>query len=495
MTKPATKAQMARLAAWCVALLLLATAAYGQRSIEVEGVPTSETRVALVIANGKYPKVPLANPEVDAGKVVPALQAMGFSVTAVFDADVGTFDTVLANFVERAKGADIALFYYAGHGFALDDGLYAGNYLMAVDADVTVADVNRLRRQGVALESVIDRISRVAKTTLVFIDACRNDPLVRAGSPEGRGFYRSLGKLSANVFVGLSTRLGDVAADGDPGEGSPFARAFAEKMTVPGRNLVFAFNDVRLAVERETNFQRPEAARVDLDDPESTVLVAALREPAEPARPGADPGVEGLGVVGIATGDIEGDRTICRKMECALGNLVADAQLDRVAEMGVTVSIVNGGILRATIDAGEITMSELFAALPFALSLSTFEISGADLLASLENGVSQHEEGAGRFPQVAGLRYSFDPAAPVGSRVGDVFVNVGRSWLPLVPTASYGVVTNNLAYEGLDGYDLLARNPSTTNQLSAPLQQIVADYIARLGGAYTPYTDGRITQR
>jgi 5'-nucleotidase len=109
-------------------------------------------------------------------------------------------------------------------------------------------------------------------------------------------------------------------------------------------------------------------------------------------------------VIGTTTEMIQGDRNVCRVQECSMGNLVADAQLDRVADQGVTISIANSGGLRASIDAGEITKGEVLTVLPFSNTLATFQISGADLVASLENGVSQIEEVAGRFPQVAGLK-------------------------------------------------------------------------------------------
>jgi 5'-nucleotidase / UDP-sugar diphosphatase len=199
-------------------------------------------------------------------------------------------------------------------------------------------------------------------------------------------------------------------------------------------------------------------------------------------------------VVGEATAAIEGNRDVCRVMECGMGNLVADAQLDRVKDQGVTISIANSGGLRASIDAGEITMGEVLTVLPFSNTLATFEISGADLIASLENGLSQIEEVAGRFPQVAGLKYTFDKSQPAGSRlVGDVLVGEGDTWAPIDPAATYGVVTNNYVRGGGDGYELFGSNATNVYDFGPPLEQVVADYIAKLGGAYTPYTDGRIT--
>ncbi|MGV3491167.1 MAG: bifunctional metallophosphatase/5'-nucleotidase [Devosia sp.] len=198
-------------------------------------------------------------------------------------------------------------------------------------------------------------------------------------------------------------------------------------------------------------------------------------------------------VIGDATAIIEGDRNICRVMECAMGNLVADAQLDRVADQGITISIANSGGLRATIDAGEITMGEVLTVLPFSNTLATFQLSGADLVASLENGVSQIEDVAGRFPQVAGLHYTFDISKPVGERISDVLVADGDDWVPIDPAATYGIVTNNYVRGGGDGYELFGSNATEVYDFGPPLEQVVADYIASLGGEYTPYTDGRIT--
>jgi 5'-nucleotidase len=180
-------------------------------------------------------------------------------------------------------------------------------------------------------------------------------------------------------------------------------------------------------------------------------------------------------------------------MECSMGNLVADAQLDRVADQGISISIANSGGLRASIDQGEITMGEVLTVLPFSNTLATFQITGADVLESLENGVSQIADVAGRFPQVAGLKYSFDTSKPVGERISDVQVKEGDAWVPLDPAKVYGVVTNNFVRTGGDGYALFASNAQNAYDFGPPLERVVADYIAKLGGDYTPYTDGRIT--
>ena len=93
--------------------------------------------------------------------------------------------------------------------------------------------------------------------------------------------------------------------------------------------------------------------------------------------------------------------------------------LDRVKDQGVTIAIQNGGGLRASIDAGEVTMGDVLTVLPFQNTLSTFNLTGADVVAALENGLSQVEEGAGRFPQVAGLTYRLGPGGRAVRRVSD----------------------------------------------------------------------------
>ena len=199
-------------------------------------------------------------------------------------------------------------------------------------------------------------------------------------------------------------------------------------------------------------------------------------------------------VVGLTVSDINGDRNVCRLMECSMGNLVADAQLARVADQGITISIANSGGLRASIGSGPITMGDVLTVLPFSNTLATFELSGADLLDSLESGLSQTEEVAGRFPQVAGLRFSFDTSKPAGERlVGDVLVEEDGVWSPIDPDATYGIVTNNFVRGGGDGYQLFRDNAAKAYDFGPALEEVVVEYIASMGGVYVPYTDGRIT--
>ncbi len=199
-------------------------------------------------------------------------------------------------------------------------------------------------------------------------------------------------------------------------------------------------------------------------------------------------------VVAAAAAPIEGDRTICRVQECSMGNLVADAMLERVADQGVVVAIANSGGLRASIDLGDVTMGEVLTVLPFQNTLSTFEISGQGLLDALENGVSQVEEGAGRFPQVSGMTFAWDPAAPAGARISDVMVASEDGFVPLDPGATYLAVTNNYVRNGGDGYKAFTGDDKNAYDYGPDLADVTAEYLAA-HSPYQPYTDGRITRK
>ena len=197
--------------------------------------------------------------------------------------------------------------------------------------------------------------------------------------------------------------------------------------------------------------------------------------------------------IGQSADVIDGSREVCRVQECSMGNLVADAMVDRVKDQGVTIAIQNGGGLRASIDGGVVTMGEVLSVLPFQNTLATFRLKGADIVAALENGLGQIEEGAGRFPQVSGLKYSFDKSKPAGSRVISVEVKEGDAFVPLDPAKTYGVATNNYMRAGGDGYKIFATAGTNAYDYGPGLETVVADYIAK-NSPYKPYTDGRVAE-
>jgi 2',3'-cyclic-nucleotide 2'-phosphodiesterase (5'-nucleotidase family) len=152
--------------------------------------------------------------------------------------------------------------------------------------------------------------------------------------------------------------------------------------------------------------------------------------------------------IGTAANELDSRSATVRSQEAAVGNLIADAIKDST---GGEVAITNGGGIRANkqYPAGaKLTRRDILSELPFGNSTSLVEITGAQINAALENGVSQIEQRAGRFPQVSGLKFEVDSKAPVGARVSNVLVN-GE---PLDPAKKYKVATNNFMLAGGDGY-------------------------------------------
>ncbi|AFO90934.1 multifunctional 2',3'-cyclic-nucleotide 2'-phosphodiesterase/5'-nucleotidase/3'-nucleotidase [Phaeobacter inhibens] len=200
-------------------------------------------------------------------------------------------------------------------------------------------------------------------------------------------------------------------------------------------------------------------------------------------------------VVAESAEAVDGDRNNCRVQECQMGNLVADAMLDRVKDQGVSIAIANSGGIRASLEPGEVTMGEVLTVLPFQNTLSTFEITGEQVIAALENGVSQVEEIKGRFPQVAGLKFTWDPTiAPNEGRIQDVMVGEGDSFAPIDPAKTYVVVTNNYVRNGGDGYKVFAGDDKNAYDFGPDLADVMAEYLIE-NSPYKPYTDGRISQK
>lgn len=173
-----------------------------------------------------------------------------------------------------------------------------------------------------------------------------------------------------------------------------------------------------------------------------------------------------------------------------MGNLVADAMLERVKDQGVQIAFANSGGIRASIDGGEVTMGEVMTVLPFQNTLSTFQTKGQTIIDALENGVSQVEEVAGRFPQVAGMTFTWDSAAEPGSRIVEVMVGGA----PLDPVATYGVVTNNYVRNGGDGYKMFATEAMNVYDFGPDLADVLAEYMAAIAPA-NPMVEGRITKK
>ena len=191
---------------------------------------------------------------------------------------------------------------------------------------------------------------------------------------------------------------------------------------------------------------------------------------------------------------IDGSRESCRTRECEMGNTVTDAMLARVADQGVTIAITNGGGLRASLQEGTATMGDVLTVLPFQNTLATLKLTGAEIVEALEGGVSAIEEGAGRFPQVSGLRMRLDSSkAPGQGRVSDVEIRDGDGWKAIDPEAVYTIVTNNFMANGGDGYAVFAASGRDVYVSATGLDEALAAYLSE-NEPFAPVIDGRILQ-
>lgn len=162
-------------------------------------------------------------------------------------------------------------------------------------------------------------------------------------------------------------------------------------------------------------------------------------------------------VIGKSEVDLDGDRALVRTRETNVGNFIADTMLAKsktIKGHEADVALTNAGGIRVQLKAGDLTKKDLYSLLPFPNTVVVVEATGDELKKALENGVSQVETGAGRFPQISGMSFTYDPAQPAGQRV--VEVKVGGQ--PLDLTKTYKVATNDFIASGGDGYEALKKN-------------------------------------
>jgi uncharacterized caspase-like protein len=210
----------------------------------------AQKRVALIIGNGAYTHAgQLANPANDAADMAAALKDLGIEVILGLDLDKRGFDSRLRDFSRALADADTGILYYAGHG--LQVGLR--NYLVPTDAQLQ--SERDLEFETVALDFVMRQmeIGREGRTNIVFLDACRDNPLARnlarAMGTRSAGVGRGLAEVQAGVgtFIAYATKPGEVALDGD-GRNSPFTAALAKGVKAPGKSLTAVMVDVRKEV-------------------------------------------------------------------------------------------------------------------------------------------------------------------------------------------------------------------------------------------------------
>ena len=262
----------------CMSFLIPATGAlaYGER------------KVALVVGNGAYQHAsPLANPANDAQAMANKLEALGFETYAGFDLDKYEMEKLLRDFTLASRESDVNLFFYAGHGMSVN----GVNYLVPVDA--VFADETALDFEAIAVDFVTRQMSLSDGVSLVFLDACRDNPLSTKlsrsmGSTRSTAVSNGLAEMKiANTGRGMAiafaTSPGEVALDGD-GMNSPFTSALLRHLDAENTDIAEVFTRVTGDVYEATEMQQRPWLNVSLTGPVMLNPVTQLQsEPVESA--------------------------------------------------------------------------------------------------------------------------------------------------------------------------------------------------------------------
>lgn len=215
----------------------------------------ADRRVAFVVGNGAYKTVPqLPNPSIDAKSMASTLRNVGFEVIEGTNLTRDKMTEKLLDFGKKAQGADVAVFYYAGHGIAIS----GTNYLLPVDADIK-SEMDVKLGAAINIDLTLEQTMGDAKVKLVFLDACRDNPF--AAKIKSNSATRSVNvqtglaemKSGEGTLIAFATGPGQTALDGQEGSNSPFTRALIAHLTKPGVEIQQAMTAVRAQVNEETN--------------------------------------------------------------------------------------------------------------------------------------------------------------------------------------------------------------------------------------------------
>lgn len=212
----------------------------------------AEKRVALVMGLSAYNGLQeLKNPKNDATDVSEALRQQGFEVLSGEDLGLAAMRDLIRRFTARAREADVSLFYYAGHGFQID----SQNYLVPVDADIR--DPASIKQSMITLQSILSGLEGGKGINLIFLDACRNNPIPPGAAGVGVTLRDGLARIgnAANFLIAYATQPDNVAYDG-AGRNSPFATALMSHIATRGQDIAAMMIKVRRDVIAATGGQQ-----------------------------------------------------------------------------------------------------------------------------------------------------------------------------------------------------------------------------------------------
>jgi hypothetical protein len=211
-------------------------------------------RVAFVVGNGAYKNVAaLPNPAMDAKSMARLLRNVGFDVVEGANLTRDKMTEKLLDFGKKAEGADVALFFYAGHGIAVN----GTNNLLPVDADLK-SEMDVKLGAAINVDVTLEQTMSDAKVKLVFLDACRDNPFAAkirsAKATRSVNVQTGLAEMKSGegTLIAFATGPGQTALDGEAGTNSPFSRALMANIAAPGVEIQQAMTKVRAQVNEET---------------------------------------------------------------------------------------------------------------------------------------------------------------------------------------------------------------------------------------------------
>jgi hypothetical protein len=261
----------------------------------------ADRKVAFVVGNGAYKNVAqLPNPPVDAKAMAAVLRNVGFDVVEGTNLTRDKMTEKLLDFGKKAQGADVAVFFYAGHGIAIS----GTNYLLPIDADIK-SEMDVKLGAAINIDLTLDQTMNDAKVKLVFLDACRDNPFaakIKSSASATRSVSVQTGlaemKSGEGTLIAFATGPGQTALDGQEGTNSPFTRALIAHITTPGVEIQQAMTEVRAQVNEETN-------KGQLPWGHTNLIGAVYLNPAAAPAPGAAPASSAPAVASNSGTDVE----------------------------------------------------------------------------------------------------------------------------------------------------------------------------------------------
>src|ERR1700752_170176 len=215
----------------------------------------ADKRVAFVVGNGAYKNVAqLPNPPIDAKAIAGVLRNVGFEVVEGTNLSRDKMTEKLLDFGKKTEGADVAIFFYAGHGIAVN----GTNYLLPVDADLR-SEMDVKLGAAINVDTTLEQTMGDAKVKLVCLDACRDNPFAAkirsAKATRSVNVQTGLAEMKSGqgTLLAFATGPGQTALDGEAGTNSPFTRALLANIAQPGVEIQQAMTKVRAQVNEETS--------------------------------------------------------------------------------------------------------------------------------------------------------------------------------------------------------------------------------------------------